>query len=78
MNLGLNTFCAPSAGAGARINALPALPVGSGDERVPTKYGHGSRSFIKFAAGETSVRQKGKGGLGQETHFVVSGHVRFY
>lgn len=71
-------FRAPSAGSAARINALPALPVGSGDGRVPTKYEHGSRSFIKIATGETSVHQKGKGGLGQETRFVFSGCVGFY
>lgn len=78
MNLGLNMFCAPSAGSVARINALPALLVGSSDGCVPTKYEHRSRSFIKITAGETSVCQKGKGGLGQETHFVFSGHIRFY
>lgn len=71
-------FCAPSAGSEARISALPAVPVGSNDGRVPTKYEHRSRSFIKITAGETSVHQKGKGGLGQETHFVFSGRVRFY
>lgn len=71
-------FCAPSAGSAARINALPALPMGSGDGRVPTKYKHRSRSFIKIAVGETSVCQKGEGGLGQETRFVCSGRVRFY
>lgn len=71
-------FCAPSAGSAARINTLAALPMGSCDGRVPTTYEHRSRSFIKIAAGETSVRQRGKGGLGQETHFLFSGRIRFY
>lgn len=69
-------FCAPSAGSAAMINALPALPMGSSDRRVPAKYKH--RSIIKIAAEETSALQKGKGGLGQETHFVFSGRIRFY
>lgn len=55
-------FCAPSAGSAVRINALPALPVGSSGECVPTKYERGSWSFLKITAEETSVHQKGKSG----------------
>lgn len=71
-------FCAPSAGSVARINTLPALPMGSSDGCVPRKYKLKSRSFIKITGGETSMHQKGKGGLGQETYFIFSGHGRFY
>lgn len=51
MNLGQNTFCAPSAGSAARINTLPAIPVGSGDGRVPTKCEHRRGASVMLQQG---------------------------
>lgn len=76
MSLGLNTFCAPSAGSVAWISAL--LPWGAVMDVCPQSMSTGGRSFIKIKAGETSLSQEGKRGLGQETHFVFSGCISFY
>lgn len=76
MSLDLNTFCAPSAGSAAWISAL--LPWGVVMDVCPQSMTAGAGGFIKIKAGETSLCQKGKGSLGQETPFVFSGRIRFY